>query len=121
MALPSLNDILSQYDIAEEDLNKECSRDIRYKIALKIIDWKVTGYCLDIPKEKIAAIHVDKKTEEQHRIALLDTWHMREGKKATYSRLIHVLYDQEQCDLVEILCNLISNEKARKAPNGGGR
>ena len=71
MALPSLNDILSQYDIAEEDLNKECSGDIRY-----IIDWQVTGYCLDIPKEKIAAIHVDKKTEEQRRIALLDTWHM---------------------------------------------
>lgn len=113
----SLKEILSPYGIAEKDLDKECSNDIISRIALKIIDWKVTGHCLGVPKEKISAIDVDNKTEEQRRIALLDTWRMREGKNATYSKLIHALHDQGQCDLVEILCNLVKS--VIRTPDGG--
>ena len=60
-----------------------------------------------IPDEKIVAIQVENRTEEECRVALLHTWSEQEGKQATCLKLIHELYHQGRCDLVDSLCSLI--------------
>ena len=102
-----LEEILSQNDIAREDLDKECSQGIRYEIAIQIIDWKMIGHYFGIPKEKLVAIEEENRTEEQRRVELLYTWSMREGRQATYYKLINALYHQDRRDLVETVCKLI--------------
>ena len=102
-----LEEVLSQNDITREDLDKECSPGIRYEIAIRIIDWKMIGYYFGIPKEKLVAIEKENRTEEQCRVDLLYTWSMREGRQATYYKLINALYHRDRRDLVETVCKLI--------------
>lgn len=60
-----LEEILSQYNIAREDLDEECSPGIRYEITIQIIDWKMIGHYFGIPKEKLVEIEEENRTEEQ--------------------------------------------------------
>ena len=41
---PTLKDILSRHGFKEEDLDRECPRDIRYDIAVELgADWEMVG------------------------------------------------------------------------------
>ena len=101
---PTLEDILSRHGLKEKDLERECPRDIRHRIAAKIIDWKMVGYFLEFPAEKLAAIDRENDTEDQRKVVLLDSWGKREGRKASFLKLATVLHRRERADLVELLC-----------------
>ena len=107
-----LGEILDNHKLQEQDLIGKCPREIRNKIALKLTDWKVFGHILLIPKETLVSIDVDNHTEDQKRIALLDSWHQREGKDATYFKLAEKLYEHDRRDLVNHLCELTGKSKA---------
>ena len=102
-----LEEILSKHGLTKNDLDEICSPRIRYDIALKIIDWKMIGHYFGIPKEKLTAIEIENRTEEERRVELLCTWSEQEGKQATYLKLIHALYHRKRSDLVNTLCGLI--------------
>ena len=102
-----LEEILSKYDLKEEDLCKKCSQAIRYEIAIKITEWELMGYQFCIPYETLVAIKRENTTENQRRVVMLCTWYQQEGSRATYHRLIEALYSQNRRDLVEFLCDLI--------------
>ena len=101
---PTLEDILSHHGLDEKDLERECPRDTRDTIALKIIDWKMAGRYLGFPAEKLAAIDRENDTEDQRRVTLLDSWGKREGRGASFLKLAVVLHRRERADLVELLC-----------------
>jgi hypothetical protein len=71
---------------------------------VKLGDWELIGCDLEFTLEKLRDINRENFSQELCRIALLDTWGKREGKKATYLKLASVLYRQKRCDLVEFLC-----------------
>lgn len=100
----SLEEILSQHDLKREDLERECPKDTRLEIALKLTDWKITGRYLGIPEEKLVAIERDNNSEEDRRIALLEVWNQREDERATYIQLMSALSNQGRQDLVNFLC-----------------
>ena len=118
----SLDEILSPYGLKREDLDKECSPSIRYEIAIKIIEWKLIGHYFGIPKEKLAAIERSKESEEQHRVDLLQTWSEREGRRATYIKLMVALHQRGCNDLVEQMCRMIKLRievsKSQQQPTG---
>ena len=101
---PSLEDLLSHYGLQKSDLESECPHEIRNKIALKLEDWKLVGRFLNIPSEKLTAIDVDNKTEEERRVILLEMWAKKEGEGATYLKLAEVMHKRERRDLVQMLC-----------------
>ena len=101
-----IEEILTRHGLKEEDLHQKCSQAIRYEIAIKIIDWQMLGHYFSIPNETLVAIQVDHRTEEQRRVALLSTWHQREGGGATYYKLINALYHRQRVDLVDQVCRL---------------
>ena len=100
---PNLEDIISQYGLAKEKLHEECSQTVRLKIASKLEDWKMVGRYLNIPSEMLKAIERDNDTEDQRRVAMLDTWHKSEGELASYSRLADALYQHGRRDLVSAI------------------
>jgi hypothetical protein len=99
-----LEEILSRHGLKPTDLDKECPARVRDEVAVKLGDWEVVGRYLEFTLEKLRDINRENASQELCRIALLDTWGKREGKKATYLKLASVLYRRERCDLVEFLC-----------------
>ena len=108
----SLDDILAKQGLKREDVDKECSQAIRFEIAMKITDWKMAGHYLSIPSQTLRDIKIENETEDERRIVLLQTWHKREGRKATYYRLLEALHRLHRRDLVEDLCGLIKSHRA---------
>ena len=104
---PSLNDILSQYALKETDLSIKCPREVRNEIAIKLDDWKMIGYSLSFPKEKLTSIDRENETEDLCKVALLDSWSKREGEGASYLKLADALHRRQRRDLVEYLCKLL--------------
>ena len=104
-----LEEILSKHGLMKNDLDKKCSPCIRNDIALKISNWKMIGHHFGIPKEKLIAIQIENRTEEERRVELLCTWSEQKGKQATYLKLIDALYHRKRCDLVDTLCGLIKS------------
>ena len=106
----TLEDVISQCGLKKEDLNKECTlTNDMLEIINKITDWKVTGTYLGIPKEKLVSIEVESRTEAQRRIAVLQTWKEREGKRATYLKLVATFNQQGRNDLVEKICRVATS------------
>ena len=101
---PSLEEILSRHSLKPTDLDKECPERVRDEVAVKLDDWEMTGRYLEFTLEKLRDINRENSSQELCRIALLDTWGKREGKKATYLKLASVLHRRQRCDLVEFLC-----------------
>lgn len=101
---PSLEEILSRHGLKETDLDRECPQSVRDEIALKLDDWEMVGRCLEFSLEKLRDINRENTRQELCRIALLDTWGKREGKRATYLKLAGALHRRQRCDLVEFLC-----------------
>ena len=112
---PSLKEVLSQQGLKKKDLESVCPRNVRNKVAVKLADWKMVGHCFNFSRSKLAAIDRESETEDQRRVALLDTWGEREGKGATYLKLAEVLHQRERGDLIEMLC-----DELRKSINPPG-
>ena len=104
---PNLNDILSQYALKETDLSIKCPREVRNEIAVKLIDWKMIGYSLGFPAEKLTSIGRENETQDLCKVALLDSWSKREGEGASYLKLADALHRRQRRDLVEFLCKLL--------------
>ena len=107
--VPSLEEILSDNGLEKKDLDRECTQDIRWDIAVQIIKWKMIGRYLGIPEWKLADIARDHSNfgEEECRVQLLNTWHERKGKKATYLELITAFRHGGCVDLACTLCKMI--------------
>ena len=104
---PTLNDIISHYNIEEEQLQRVCSHNVRLNIAQQLSDWKMLGYYLNLTEQNLTAIERENDTESLRRVAMLNKWHEREGRNATYLRLAGALYQHGRSDLVELLCRTV--------------
>ena len=100
----SLEEILSRYEFKITDLDRECPQSVRDEVAVKFDDWEMIGRYLEFTQEKLRNINHENTSQEQCKIALLDTWAKREGGKATYLKLAGVLHRRQRYDLVEFLC-----------------
>ena len=118
-AAPSLEEILSRHGLKEADLDKECPRVIRNEIADKLDDWKMIGCYLDFTLEKLRNIQHENESQDLCKLAVLDTWSKREGKAATYLKLVRVLYCRNRCDLVEFLCTKLKSISVSLVPLSG--
>ena len=119
----TLKNILFRHGLEEKDLERECPRNIRDTIASKIVDWKMAGRYLGFPAEKLAAIGCENDTEDQRKVALLDSWGNKEGKGASFLQLADALHRRERADLVELLCinvrSFINANRSNSDPHSG--
>ena len=105
---PTLEQILSRYGLERSALERRCTRDIGDHIFRRLDDWQSAGRCLGVPQEKIVAIGVENRTEDQRKSVLYDEWVQRNGKlAATCLRLAEALDILERRDLIEALCERI--------------
>ena len=97
--------------VKRSHLNQECPRVVAIKIADKVIDWKMLGNVLGLPREKISAIERENQTEDQRKVAVFDEWKSSKGSEATYLELAEAMYDRHRRDLVEMLCYLFKKHE----------
>ena len=102
-----VHEIVSQSGLANEKLQEECSREIGFKIAAKLKDWKMMGSCLSIPSDNLKAIERESDAEYQRGVTVLDIWRKREGRGASYWRLASALYHSGHRDLIKLLCTAL--------------
>ena len=86
-----------------------------------MVDWKLAGYYLGFSQLKLHTNQVENESEEQRRVALLETWAEVEEEKATYFKLAEALFEYGRQDLVEHLCKMIrrvlcSNAQSKTPP-----
>ena len=61
----------------------------------------MVGHYLGIPSEKLKAIEREDYTEDQRKVALLETWRKGEGRSATCWKLVNALDKHGRQDLVK--------------------
>ena len=115
MAELNLKDIVARCGLTKERLQEECSQEVALKIATKLDDWKMVGHYLGIPPEKLKAIELENNTEDQRRVASLDTWRKGEGRNASYWKLANALNEHRRRDLVELLCKAMVSNSAEES------
>ena len=108
---PALEDILSRYDLKEEQLDTECPRDIRDDIAVELIgaDWEMIGRFMDFSLDELRDINRENGSQEMCRVSLLDAWHKREGRSATFLKLARAFHRRKRRDLIDLLCTKLKS------------
>ena len=102
---PTLEDILSRHGLKEEQLDTECPRDIRDEVAVELgADWEMIGRYMDFSLDQLRDISRENSSQEMCRLSLLDTWHKREGRGATFLKLVRAFHRRKRRDLVDLLC-----------------
>ena len=117
----SLDDLLSHYGLERNSLEEECSQEIRNKLSLQFINWKVIGSLLGLSKDDIKAIEEKNDSSEERRMATLNTWHQQKGYEATYLSLIKIFYNHKYRSLAGSLCEMIKEHSAATLPHPGER
>ena len=113
---PSLEETLSQEGFEEIDLDIVCPYDVAITIAEKIINWKMVGRHLNLSDEKLAAIELNNRLEEERRVVSIVTWKNKYGNRATFLQLAKALYRINRCDLVDSLCKELKLHLAHNSP-----
>ena len=108
--VPALEEVLSHHELKRQDLNRKCTRAMRYEIGIMVVAWKMTKEHFQFPKENLAAKGEKHKTEEVRRVALLKTWNEeveKESSGATYSQYMIRFHHQGRYDLMDSLCSMV--------------
>ena len=107
---PTLEEILSRHGFKEEDLDRECPRDIRDDIAVELgADWEMIGRCLEFSLDELRDISRENSSQEMCRVSLLDAWHKKEGRGATFLKLARAFHRRKRRDLVDLLCTKLKS------------
>ena len=107
---PTLEEILSRHGFKEEDLDRECPRDIRDDIAIELgADWEMIGRYLEFSLDELRDINRENNSQEMCRVSLLDAWHKREGRGATFLKLAQAFHRRKRRDLVDLLCTKLKS------------
>ena len=107
---PTLEEILSRHGFKEEDLDRECPRDIRDDIAVELgADWEMIGRYLNFSLDDLRDINRENSSQEMCRVSLLDAWHKREGRGATFLKLARAFHRRKRRDLVDLLCTKLKS------------
>ena len=107
---PPLEEILSRHGFKEEDLDRECPRDIRDDIAVELgADWEMIGRYLNLSLDDVRDINRENSNQEMCRVSLFDAWHKREGRGATFLKLARAFLRRKRRDLVDLLCTKLKS------------
>ena len=107
---PTLEEILSRHGFKEEDLDRECPRDIRDDIAIELgADWEMIGRFLEFSLDELRDTSRENSSQEMCRVSLLDAWHKREGRGATFLKLARAFHRRKRRDLLDILCTKLKS------------
>ena len=105
------------------DLNFECPREIRERIADEIIEeWYFVGRELDVSDKKLKSIRDNSSLTlpKEKAVAVLDAWADEHGSKATCLKLAEALYRRTKTRVIEILCDEVTQMKHETTMSGAG-
>ncbi len=88
-------------------LCRTCRIEDLCEIAQSVTNWKAIAPFLGLLKAEIEAIEVNERKVETQRMAMLDKWKEKLGRKATYWKLAKVFRKVKRADLVDVIRHLL--------------
>jgi hypothetical protein len=108
----TLQDVAAQAGLKTLDvLDQKCSQQVLLRLAKYCVDWKLTGYHLELTKSDITAVDGDYQSAEQKCVEMLRRWKEKFAFKATYRVFIEALLScGKASDAIEA-CKVIATSK----------
>ena len=114
LRVPTVNAILTNSGIRDEDLDVECSDEHITQIATKLERWEYVARFLKFSETEIEDILCNNSLREVQRMKLLKRWKKRFAFNATYRALVETFCKCELMELAEYVCSLLkSNQQGR--------
>ena len=110
MAAPSFDELLK--DIPEEKLRQPCHDYHLNELALFITEWQSMAPFLGLTDSEEEEIAEDSRPLKRKKVAMLRKWKEKFGHEATYLKLANVFWKLKLIDLIEKLCELLSDSCA---------
>ena len=106
MEPPTLEGLVKEVRISLHLLDLKCTDEHLVSISL-FLDWRSVALHLGLSERNIEDIEVDKRTESERRLKVLQTWKEQYGYMATFKSLINVLLAVGKADDAERVCRLL--------------
>ena len=109
MDVITLDELLKKTQVLPEKLNERISDDHLREIALfkTLTNWRTVATYLGLDKNDLDAIKREEDDEQMRKLIALEKWKGKFGAKATYRKLVDVLFKLEKTDAAEDTCNLL--------------
>lgn len=106
MAKTSLKEVLQQFSLTQEELDKPCTFEQCSEIASKMVKWEPVAPFIGLDESDIVAIQRDNKDYDSQRSSALNTWREKYGSRATFLKLARAFEKKELFDHVEMVCKV---------------
>ena len=103
-----VGDLIQKYGLDNNKVNTQC--DYTHLLAKQIGEWEDIAGSLNLTKQEILAINKDGHTEGDRRKLMLNKWVTKNGRVATYHRLIEACISAEEMDAAERICEFIKDK-----------
>ena len=108
-AFIDVQNLLQHYELKIEYTKQKCSENfLTSKVAAKIVDWKALAPHLGMSDADVVAIQRDGVDEDDRRRKLLQRWLQRNGREATYYKLIEAFIDAENRHIADEICKQLA-------------
>ena len=64
---------------------------------------------LEFSSDEVRDVSRENSSQEMCRVSLLDAWHKREGREATFLKLARAFHRRKRRDLVDLLCTKLKS------------
>ncbi len=122
-SLPTLDELLE--GVSTGKLCRTCRNEDLCEIAQSVTNWKAIAPFLGLLKAEIEAIEVNERKVETQRMAMLDKWKEKLGRKATHWKLAKAFRKAKRADLVDVIRRLLvssgdSSSSDESSPTSSG-
>ena len=104
----SLSEILATHGLVENVLKRTVTKEDKLKLAKRIQDWKVVGVTLGFVQEDLDLYDDAFETDELKKNNIIIQWTVKHRREATYLKLAQALFDGGLRDLLEDLCDILT-------------
>ena len=111
--MKSVQDIIIETGVTTEALSNPFSDEVLLKLSTLCDKWQHIGIHLGLSSSDIEKIAREFRTTDERMVRILEYWRTRDESKATYKKLIEVLFKSKETKLAMDVC------KAVKAASSG--
>ena len=105
-----LTNLLSQYGLQYEELEKECDDGLIIAVSQNIDDYTKVGRGLALSRETVESISQDNDNNIDRKNAVLWAWKIKNGNDATYIELVKAFIKMTDQSVIESILKYISKK-----------
>ena len=102
---------MSQHELSYEEIEKECDDCIFIEVSQRMNDDYITaGRCLELSTKRVYSITRSERSDVQKKIEILWTWKRKNGRAATYKKLLKAFLKMDDRFVAESIIKYLSKK-----------